>query len=121
MDQTPAERWCEAYPNSRCLTRFLLNPLSCACRLLERPTRGGQRFVEPLALGTVRADAPGLRSRHERLDDVHRWREDDGRGLVPAHLHQRLEITELNRDGVAADHVGCIVQARGGLKLAFGV
>ena len=58
---------------------------------------------------------------HERLQHVDRQREDDRRALVPLTSVERLEVAQLDRDRVAADHVGGVGQACGGLELALGV
>src|SRR5438874_403120 len=57
----------------------------------------------------------------QRPDHVERKREDDRRALVAAHLGQRLQVAELDRHRVWADHVGGLGEARRRLELALRV
>ena len=59
--------------------------------------------------------------RAELLDRAHqRRREDDRRVLVDADLDHRLQVAQLQREGVSHHHVGRASQLAGGERLALG-
>ncbi len=57
----------------------------------------------------------------ERLEHVHRQREDDRRVLVAADFQQRLQVAQLQRGRVGADDVGRVGELLRRLELALGV
>ena len=76
---------------------------------------GGAPLARPRARGVLPVASMNA------LDDVQRQREHDRRVLRRADLGQRLQVAQLQRGGVAADHVGGVAQLLGGLELALGV
>jgi hypothetical protein len=55
----------------------------------------------------------------KRLDDVEREREHDRRVLRAADLCQRLQVAQLERSGVASDHISGVAQPLRSLELAL--
>ena len=79
------------------------------------------RRPTPLRRRSAGASPPLATRVEHRPDQVDRHREHDGRVLVAADLAQRLQVAQLERHRVAADHVGRLGELRRRLELALGV
>src|SRR5580658_6017235 len=97
--------------------------------LIAMPRKVARRLRLSRSVGTAGGDAPsivmGPRGRpsrlfHERRQQFDRQR-NDGRGVpVARDFADRLQIAQLQRDGLAGDHGGGLHKFFRRLKLAFG-
>src|SRR5581483_7129876 len=87
-----------------------------------RPAPSGLRATDRVAYRATRAARVlVLSALEERLDEVHRRREDDRGGAAARDLEHRLQIAELECDRVVLDHERRILQLLRRLELALGV
>ena len=111
--------------------RIVLSPLSWSMRISGalRTARGGGRRARGGGSGGaggrggfgLAAAGVVVGAADERLEHVHRQREDDGGVLVAADFQQRLQVAQLQRGGVGADDVGRVGELLRRLELALGV
>src|SRR5579859_3964477 len=102
------------HPSFLCSLRLSLRWL-----LRERRDRAGScRSIIPVH-GSCPRVCPG--NLQERLDQVKRQREDDGRVFLYGDFCQRLQVAQLQCAGLRPDDISSLCQLAGSLQLTFGV